>query len=440
MKHHQIAQLFVLGLLATLIMAGSFLNVSSLASSQNVQQQKPTPTAKPKPKPPKLTSRVVLVSISGLRADFANNPDAFRLKMPTIQSLRTKGSYAVGIESVYPSQTKPAHTSIATGVLPADHGITSDYAFEEQAGLPSTRPHFSSKEIKAETIWDAAKREDLITATVGYPLTADAAINFNLPEVPTDAAALAGLIQKERPHLILINFTSFDIAQRRFGLLSKEALTALELIDGSIKKITEAIEQGKLTDETTVFIVSDYGVSSVEQEFRPNVLLSKKGFLTTDEQGNIKSWRAVAQGFGGSAAIFIKNPQDEAAIRDVEKVFRDLEKESDNPLWRITLRRDAARLGADPRAAIYLDAAPKFTISPRANGSFIGKADERVAHGYLPSRAEMRATLIIAGKGIKANQRIEYARLIDIAPTIARLLGLEMKSARGRVLSEVIAQ
>ena len=52
----------------------------------------------------------------------------------------------------------------------------------------------------------------------------------------------------------------------------------------------------------------------------------------------------------------------------------------------------------------------------------------------------MRATLIIAGKGIKANQRIEYARLIDIAPTVARLLGLEMKSARGRVLSEVVTQ
>lgn len=438
MKHHKIAQLFALGLLATLILAGSFLN----ASSQNAQQQKqtPTPTAKSKPKPPKLTSHVVLISISGLRADCANNPDAFRLKIPTIQALRARGSYAIGIEGVYPSQSKPAHTSIATGVLPADHGITSDYAFDEQTGKASAVPHFSSKEIKAETIWDVAKREGLITAAIGYPLTADAVINFNLPEVPADAAALADLIQKERPHLLLINFTSFDSAQRRYGLLSKEAITALELIDGSIKKTLAAIEQADLADETTFLIVSDYGISKVEQEFRPNALLSKKGFLTTDEQGNIKSWRASAQSFGGSAAIFIKNPQDEATAREVEKAFRDLEKESNNPLWRITPRRDATRLGADPRAAIYLDAAPRFVISPRANGSIIGKTDERVAHGYLPSRAEMRATLIIAGKGIKANQRIEYARLIDIAPTLARLLGLEMKSARGRVLSEVITQ
>jgi arylsulfatase A-like enzyme len=50
----------------------------------------------------------------------------------------------------------------------------------------------------------------------------------------------------------------------------------------------------------------------------------------------------------------------------------------------------------------------------------------------------MRGAFIIAGNGIKSGARLEYARLIDIAPTIARLLGLEMKTARGRVLAEVI--
>ena len=438
MKHLKIAQPFVLCVIA-FVLAGSSLNVYSLTA----QQQKPTPTptlAKPKPKPPKLTSHVVLISISGLRADHANAPDMLRLKIPTIQALRSKGSYAVGVESVYPSQSKPAHVSIATGVMPADHGITSDYSFDEQTGLHAAAPHLFAKEIKAETIWDTAKREGLVTAAIGYPMTDGAAMNVNLPEIPTDSEAIADLIRRERPNLLLINFNALDAAQRHFGLLSKEALAALERIDDSIKKIVAAIEQAKLTDDTTLLIISDCGTSQTEREFRPNVLLAKKGFLTTDGQGNVKSWRAVAQSFGGSAAIFLKNPQDEAMAREVEKIFTTLEKESDNPLWRITPRRDATRLGADPRPVLYLDAAPRFTISSRASGSTIGKSEERAASGYLPSRAEMRAALIIAGKVIKANQRIEYARLIDIAPTIARLLGLEMKAARGRVLSEVIAQ
>ena len=154
----------------------------------------------------------------------------------------------------------------------------------------------------------------------------------------------------------------------------------------------------------------------------------------------MKSWRAVIQSFEGSAAVFLKNSQDESTGQEVEKIFRELEKDSDNPLWRITPWRDGTRLGVDPRAVFYLDAAPRYKISSRANGSAIAKTEERAAHGYLPSRAEMRATLIVAGNGIKANQKIEHARLIDIAPTVGRLLGLEMKSVRGRVLSEVVTQ
>ena len=408
------------------------------------QQQKPTPSPTPgKPKPPKLTSHVVLISISGLRADHANDPQNFGLKLPNLKSLRAKGSYAVGVESVYPSQTIPAHVSMVTGVLPADHGVTADFPFNEQTATLSVTPFQSAKAIKADTIWEAAKRENLTTAAIGFPMTADANINFNQPETSDEAKvqAAVAIIEKNSPNLLAVNFTSLDLAERRFGLLSNEAKSAAELIDGLIGKIVAAIERAGLGEKTTFLIVSDHGAIKVEQEFRPNVLLAKKGFLTVGEQGSIASWQAVAVSFGGSAAIFLKNPQDETTAKAVEELFKAYEKESsDSPLWRITIRREAARLGADARAVLYLDAAPSFRISARANGSMISKTSDRSAYGYLPSRAEMRGAMFVAGKAIKPGQRIEYARLIDVAPTIARLLGLEMKTARGRVLSEVIAQ
>lgn len=419
-----------------------FLLGGCFVASLQAQQQKPT-SAPGKPKLPKLTSHVALISISGLRADHANDPTSFRLKIPNIQSLRAAGSYAIGVESVYPSQSIPAHVSMMTGALPADHGVTADHPFDEQTGAQSASAFHSAKTIKASTIWEAAKSENLATAAVGFPMTADANISFNLPEAATNsdaakAEAAAGLIEKHQPNLLAVNFTSFDAAQRRHGLLSTEAISALEMIDGLIGKIVSAVERAGLKEKTSFLIVSDHGASKVEHEFRPNVLLAKKGFLTADGQGNVKSWRAVAQAFGGSAAIFLKNPQDVTTAIEAEQLFKELEKDSDNPLWRITVRREAARLGADPRAAFFLDAAPSFQMSARANGSTTAKTADRAAHGYLPSRAEMRGALFISGKAIKANQRIEYARLIDIAPTIARLLGLEMKTARGRVLSEII--
>lgn len=411
------------------------------------QQQKPTPSPTPgKPKPVRLTSHVVLISISGLRADHANNPESYGLKIPGLQLLKSKGSSAVGIESVYPSQTVPAHVSMLTGVLPADHGITSDYPFDEQSATQSASTFQSAKTIKADTIWEAAKRENLVTAAIGFPMTADANININLPEAvnfsdESKALSAVATIEKSFPNLLAINFTSLDLAQRRFGVLSAEAKLAIGLIDALVSKIVTATERAGIGDKTAFLIVSDHGVSKVEHEFRPNVLLAKKGFLTLGGQGNINSWRAVAVSFGGSAAVFLKNPQDETTAKAVEELFREVEKDnSDHPLWRITVRREAARLGADSRATLYLDAAPPFQISARATGSTISKTPDRAAHGYLPSRAEMRGAMFISGKAIKSNQRIEYVRLIDVAPTIAKLLGLEMKSARGRVLSEVITQ
>ncbi|MBS1789823.1 MAG: alkaline phosphatase family protein [Acidobacteria bacterium] len=387
----------------------------------------------------------MLISISGLRADLANDPESFRLKIPNIQSLKTKGSYAVGIESVYPSQTIPAHTSMVTGVLPADHSITSDYPFDEQTGMQSAEAFQSAKAIKTDKIWEAAKRENLTTAAVGFPMTMEADIAFNFPEARDEADSAKAeraisLIEKSSPNLLLLNFTSLAAAQHRFGLLSAEAKLALEQIDGLVGKIVASVERAQLTSETTFLIASDQGASRVEREFRPNILLAKKGFLTTDGKGVIKDWRAVAQSFDGSAAIFLKNPQDESAMHEIEALFTEFDQNSDNPLWRIISRREAIRLGANPRPALYLDAAPTFQISARVDGSMISKTNDRAAHGYLPSRAEMRATLILSGKQIKQGQRIEYGRLIDIAPTIARLLGLEMKSARGRVFSEAIAQ
>src|SRR5262249_58178376 len=95
------------------------------------------------------------------------------------------------------------------------------------------------------------------------------------------------------------NFTSFDDAQRRYGLLSAESLKAMEAIDGLVKKIVDATESARMTEETTFILVSDSGASKVEKEFNPNVLLSKKDWLTSDGHGRITSWRAVARSFGG---------------------------------------------------------------------------------------------------------------------------------------------
>lgn len=488
MRYHLAQQLLSWRLLLFSLLC--VLLSSAVSSAQQALQSNPA-KQEAKTKPPRIAAHVVVISISGLRADYITNPEAYRLRIPNLLTLRNGGAHAVGIESVYPSLSNPAHATMVTGVLPTDHGITADFPFDEATGAAATKPHWLAQEIKTETIWELARRDGLSTAAIGWPLSAGAAINFNLPvafdaqgsqtdqatlrqyinppdlldqlsavrspftptakkiapevaaaqaqdEFRVEAAAL--LIEKHRPNLLLVQLNSLKVVQQQHGLQSAQVVATLERLDAALAKITGAIEGAKLTSDTTFFLLADSGATGVEREFRPNVLLARKGFLTADAQGRITSWRAVAQTFGGSAAVFIKNPQDEATARAVEKLFSDLAGEDDSPLWRVTPQRGAAKLGADPRAVLYLDAAPLYTLSARIDESRYGRAATRTAQGHLPSRAEMRMTLIISGKGIKTGTKIEYVRLLDIAPTVARLIGLEMKRARGRVITEAITQ
>jgi predicted AlkP superfamily pyrophosphatase or phosphodiesterase len=139
-------------------------------------------------KPP-ISSHVILIAIEGLRSDFVTGAESKRLNIPTIQALRSRGSYAVGIESVFPTQTVPAHASMFTGSPPADHGVTSDHSFDpfgkDSASAPIEPPK-SAGEIKIETIFDLARRANLVTAAVGFPITAGAPIMFNQPDAAPD--------------------------------------------------------------------------------------------------------------------------------------------------------------------------------------------------------------------------------------------------------------
>jgi predicted AlkP superfamily pyrophosphatase or phosphodiesterase len=60
------------------------------------------------------------------------------------------------------------------------------------------------------------------------------------------------------------------------------------------------------------------------------------------------------------------------------------------------------------------------------------------AHGYLNTDPEMDAIWVAWGAGIKPGAKLGMIRNLDIAPTIAKLLGLDMPSAGGRVLTEAL--
>jgi predicted AlkP superfamily pyrophosphatase or phosphodiesterase len=60
-------------------------------------------------------------------------------------------------------------------------------------------------------------------------------------------------------------------------------------------------------------------------------------------------------------------------------------------------------------------------------------------HGFLPTHPQLHTSFIACGFGIKKGVVLETIRLADVAPTVARLFGVKLDSAEGRVLEEILA-
>src|SRR5262249_62075508 len=100
----------------------------------------------------------------------------------------------------------------------------------------------------------------------------------------------------------------------------------------------------------TFIVVSDSGASKVEKEFNPNVMLAKKGWLASDGQGRIVSWRAVAQTFGGFPSPFAKGPKDEEVGAETEAFFTQTAHKPGNPKLPKTASATATQPSAERRA------------------------------------------------------------------------------------------
>jgi hypothetical protein len=67
------------------------------------------------------------------------------------------------------------------------------------------------------------------------------------------------------------------------------------------------------------------------------------------------------------------------------------------------------------------------------------KARPYHGHGYFPDHPAMFPALIFSGAGVGRGQAVGHVRNLDVAPTIAALLGVSLPGVEGRVLTEVLA-
>jgi hypothetical protein len=96
------------------------------------------------------------------------------------------------------------------------------------------------------------------------------------------------------------------------------------------------------------------------------------------------------------------------------------------------------RAQSDQAPDLLLSAKKGYLFGDATTGNVISPAKDRGAHGYLAEDSSMQAIFIASGATIKRGVRLTQISNVDVAPTIAELLGLKMKSGSGHVIREVL--
>jgi predicted AlkP superfamily pyrophosphatase or phosphodiesterase len=414
------------------------------------------------PAPGEPCEHVVIVSVDGLRPGFYGDAET----APTLTSMAVSGARAGAVESVYPSSTYPAHASIVTGVRPAKHGIHANTTWTEQGS--SRNWYWAAKDLRARTIWEAAHEKGLKVAITYWPTTVGAQADWVLGEIwdpdgkdtirRLAAAATPGLLaelvlgvgipqekiaedrvaidafvsraaayifKKHRPHLQLVHLLNVDEVQHKAGPDAPEVKDAVRVQDGNIARIRKAIEDSGVGARTALVIVGDHGFTSITRTVGPNNLFCDAGLLVADN-GRITSWRAITRSSGGSASIYVRDAKDLAKVKDVLLAGSATDGQ---PCYRVLERPELDALGYNPDAAFALEPADGVAITERLGPSV---PTVKGNHGQLPTRPGLQTGFIAEGAGIRPGIFIEHMKLIDIAPAVAELLGLDLPGAEGR--------
>jgi predicted AlkP superfamily pyrophosphatase or phosphodiesterase len=414
--------------------------------------------------------RVIVVSIDGMKPETYLEPDRLGLKVPTLRSIVARGAHARAVESVFPSVTYPAHTTLVTGAPPRVHGIVSNRPLDPlQKNLDGWR--WYTEDIAVPTLYSALEAQGGVAALVTWPVTAGAKATFLVPEYwrsghPDDQKLLRslstpGLLDKvtrahpdlwghlvppdihdqaqfeiaqylvtaENPDLLMMHVWETDDAQHAHGPGSPEAKRAFEHVDRLLGDLLAALEKTPDWSRTTLVVVSDHGFAPVDHEIRLNTLFRDRGLIKLDAEAKATSARVASIENGGTAYVYVLDPTAQAEVVSAL--------ESLSPaIAKIYSREEIVAAGGDPAATFAVGAAPGYNFTDKVGSPAVADRPGRGHHGFPPTDPAMAASFLAIGPKI-AHRDLGAIKMTDVAPTIARWLGITLSGATGTPIPDL---
>jgi hypothetical protein len=417
-------------------------------------------------------NRVVIVICDSLRADLITEADA-----PFLSELAQRSARFANHTSVFPSTTRTSAASIATGCLPARHGLLGNtMALDEGDGLVCLsvgKPDFrdrlhraTGRTLHRPTLAERVRRAGETAIAIsnvspgaayfldpdGFGWVYNPAGSFGpgrRPLLAEEGLAIAKgaagddvatdrfceeVLGRRAPAVATLWLSEPDYTGHHTPLGSPAHRQAIACADANARRVAETVRALDPAGERILFIVgSDHGMETVDDTIDLDGLLVDAGLKRSPTSSDV-----VVAPNGTAALLYFAEPSGPL----IEQVARFLETQE----WvgRAFVGADLAAAGLPTNSPMQI----ALTLKPdeRANPHGVPGHSYIVRDSLEPKdctgfgqhgglgRNEQRPFLFISGGGFQSGTHHYRTSLIDIAPMVLRHLGLPANEMDGQPL------
>lgn len=401
----------------------------------------------------------------------------------------------VGImRTIYPSITYPAHFAIASGCNPGKSGFYENFyvPFNPQGKRGWI---LESQDCPVEDFFAAAKRAGMTTASVYWPSMAnnpnvDWLINECFPAAKEDirgifaahganeetllaieqamkylphdveeghrcparenthddflTECLCMLIKEHKPDFAVAHNSYIDTMRHRYGIFNEHVIEALDAVDEWIGKIADTLMEAGVYEDTNIVIISDHGQMNYTRTIKPNLMLLHGGFLTVDEKQKLDTWQAYVMSCNMSAHVYLRDKEDKELYDSVYNYLKGFATEGVWGFKEVLTEQEAReRYGLYGDFSFVLEGDGYTNLSGSIREPLISEVDiadyhtGRAAHGYMPEKGP-QPVFCAKGPDFLPGAFMPNGNVIDIAPTLAAVMGQTMPDAEGHVFTELL--
>ena len=418
---------------------------------------------------------------------------------PAFSYLLESGTWIETTKTIWPSITYPAHSSIISGRYPDRHGVYhNDHYYPAD---PDPRWNWDSKYFRGDSLFQAAKRAGLTTAGVFWPVSGNHPyvdyliseywpqspgesfidcqrsmgtseevirdiIEPNLPEnekfvrMHPDADQFVidcacTMIRKYNPDLLVIHPADIDANRHRNGVFSEPVREAVRRAAKWTQQIIAATRDAGTFADTVFVVMSDHGQVDLDRIMSPNVFFRQKGLLGVNEDGSFGEWTCYLRSTGITAEVFVEGADDATLAgraryaANLRKTRAALEELKDDPRFAIerilTSEEAEEELRLSGPFSFFLIGKGNVAYSNILTGGLEMQFDTSAfqtafaTHGMDPDFGP-QPTAIFSGPGVRRGLRIPRRPIVDIAPTCAALLGIDLPDTDGTAVTELIEE